>query len=159
RREAERRMAATRIDNALAALGLRSFDEIATIIPNGPQIAAGRDLVKKHGVLTERRERAAAEAARHSLAIAAAEHKLERTGEPGDIGGLAAWAREVRAEGEPRRRLSALQTKLAAEDARLAAALAKVPLWDKGLDALVAFIPPSREMIDRTTATLATSAG
>jgi hypothetical protein len=49
-----------RIDNALAALGLRTFDEIAAIIPNGPQIAAGRDLVKKHGILTERRERAAA---------------------------------------------------------------------------------------------------
>ncbi|MGA7262087.1 MAG: hypothetical protein WBX30_14485, partial [Stellaceae bacterium] len=44
RREVERRIAATRIDNALAALGLRTFDEISTIIPNGPQIAAGRDL-------------------------------------------------------------------------------------------------------------------
>ena len=158
RREAERRMAATRIDNALAALGRRTFDEIAAIIPNGPQIAAGRDLVKKHGVLTERRERAAAEAAKHSLAIAAAENELDRIGEPSDISDLAALVREVRAEGEPRRRLSALQTKLAAEDARLAAALAKVPLWDQGLEALVALIPPSREMIDRAAATLATSA-
>jgi uncharacterized protein YhaN len=159
RREAERKMAATRIDNALAALGLKTFDEIATIIPNGPQIAAGRDLVKKHGVLTERRERAAAEAGRHSLAIAVTEHELDRTGEPADIDDLAPLIREVRAEGEPRQRLSALQTKLAAEDARLAAALAKVTLWNKGLEALVALIPPSREMIDRTAATLATSAG
>jgi uncharacterized protein YhaN len=158
RREAERRIAATTIDNALLALGLKTFDEIAPIIPNGPQIAAGRDLVKKHGVLTERRERTAAEATRHSLAINTAESELGHIGEPFDITDLAALVREARADGEPRRRLSTLQTKLAAEDARLNAALAKVPLWNKGLEALVALIPPSREMIDRAGTTLATSA-
>jgi uncharacterized protein YhaN len=158
RREAERRMAASRIGNALAALGVSTFDEIAAIIPNGPQIAAGRDLVKRHGILSERRERAAAEATRHGLAIKAAENELDRVGEPSDITDLAALVREVRAEGEPRRRFSTLQTKLATEDGKLTAALGKVPLWDKGLEALVALIPPSREMIDRSATTLATSA-
>jgi uncharacterized protein YhaN len=151
-------MAATRIDNALAALGLRTFDKIAAIIPNGPQVAVGRDLVKKHGILTERRERAAAEATRHSLAIKGVENELDRAGEPSDVSDLATLVRELRADGEPRRRLSTLQTKLAAEDGRLTAALGKVPLWDKGLEALVALIPPSREMIDRAATTLATSA-
>ena len=155
RREAERRETAGRIENGLSALGIAAFDDIAAIIPNGPQIATARDLVKRHGILTERLERAASEAGRHQLAITAAERELDRIGEPPNVIDLAAVVTEGRAEGEPRRRLSGLQTKLGQEQTRLAAALAKVPLWGRGLEPLVALIPPTREMIDRTAGTLA----
>lgn len=158
RREAERREAAIQIENALSALGHKAFDEIAAITPRGPRIAAARDLVKRHGVLTERLENAAGEAARCALAIAAPESELERIGEPPDLGDLAALLAEARAEGEPRRRLSNLQAKLGQEEAKLTAALAKVPLWDRGLEPLVALVPPTRKIMERAAAVLASTA-
>lgn len=157
RREAERRQAAIEIENALSALGHKAFDVIAAIIPRGPRTAAARDLVKRHGVLTERLENAAGEAARHALAIAASESELERIAEPPDIADLAALVAEARAEGEPRWRLSSLQAKLGQEEAKPTAALAKVPLWDRGLEPLVALIPPTREIIERAAAVLAST--
>ena len=139
----------------MSALGIVAFDDIAAIIPNGPQIATARDLVKRHGILTERLERAASEAGRHQLAITAAERELDGIGEPPNVIDLAAVVTEARAEGEPRRRLPGLQTKLGQEQTRLAAALAKVPLWGRGLEPLVALISTNSEMIDRTAGTLA----
>ncbi len=158
RREAERRQAAIQIENALSALGHEAFDEIGAITPRGPRIAAARDLVKRHGVLTERLENAASEAERCALAIAPPESDLERIGEPPDIGDLAALLAEARAEGEPRRRLSNLQAKLGQEEAKLTAALSKVPLWDQGLEPLVTLVPPTRKIMERAAAVLASTA-
>jgi uncharacterized protein YhaN len=159
RRDAERKETAARLDNALSALGVKAFDDIAAIFPNGPQIAAARDLVKRYAILTERLEKAASETRRHQLAIAAAETELDRIGESPDLSDLAAVVAAARAEGEPRRRLSSLQTKLEQEETRLAAALAKVPLWKRGLERLVALVPPAREMINRAATALGSATG
>ena len=153
-REAERGHTAALLEEILAALGVKSVEEIAAIAPNGPQIAAARALIKQHGSLDEKRRSAEAEAAKNGREIAAAEAELERLGEPGDARELTALMTEARADGDPARRLADLEEALSREEARLIAALAKVPLWTRGLDALAALLPPTGPMIDRAAEAL-----
>lgn len=153
-RSAERGQTAALLDENLAALGVKSVDEIAAIAPNGPQIAAARALINQHGVLAEQLRHAEAEAAKNAREITAAEAELSRLGEPRDESVLAALMVEARAGGDPARRLAELQETLSQEETRLTAALAKVPLWTRGLDALVALVPPTRERIERAAAAL-----
>ncbi len=157
-REAERGHTTGLLEEILAALGVKSFDEIATIAPNGPQIAAARALIKQRGVLAEQLRRAEAEAAENEHEITAAEAELERLGEAQDTSALAALTAEARADGDPTRRLADLEDALSREEARLAAALAQVPLWRKGLDALAAIVPPTRRRIEDAAAALASAA-
>jgi uncharacterized protein YhaN len=154
-REGEHRQSAERLRELLQALGAEAAEEIAAIAPNGPQIAAARALVKRHGVLAEKLRNAEAEAAKTGHEIAAAEAEEARLGprdEAEDVSGLAALVAEARADGDPARRSAELSAKLSREETRLAAALAKVPLWQRGLEALAAIVPPTRQMIDRAAA-------
>lgn len=153
-RAADRETTATALEEDLSALGVKSFDGIAAIAPNGPQIAAARALIRQHGLLTEQLRRTETEAAKSARDIAAAEADLKPLGEPGDASELAALMAETRADGDPARRLADLEHALSREAARLAAALAQVPLWTQGLEALAALAPPTRPMIDRAAAAL-----
>jgi uncharacterized protein YhaN len=90
RREAERRQAAARLKELFAALAVGSADEITAIIPDGPQIAAARDLIREHASLTERLRNANTEALKTEREIAAAEAALAQIGEPEDIDDVAA---------------------------------------------------------------------
>jgi uncharacterized protein YhaN len=154
RREAERREAVLRAETALTALGA-GFDDIAGILPNGPQIAAARQLVKRHAVCAERLDKAEREVGKHQVAMRASERAIAEIGAPPDHRDLAALLGEARVAGEPRRRLAELEERQRQDEAWLTAALAKVPLWDRGADALVALVPPTRETIDRAAAALA----
>jgi uncharacterized protein YhaN len=157
--EAECRQSAARLAELLCALGTESAAEIAAITPNGPQIAAARALIKRHGVLAEKLRNAEAEAAKNEREIAAAESEQNELDAADDSPDLAALVAEARADGDPARRLADLSIKLSQEETRLAAALAKVPLWDQGLEALAAIVPPTRQMIDRAAAALDTATG
>jgi hypothetical protein len=110
-----------------------------------------RRLVTRHAALAERLEREVREAGKHQLAMRSAERALAEQGAPPDDRELAAWLAVARAVGEPRRRLAALQERLRQEIARLAAALAKVPLWERGAESLAALVLPTHEMIDRAS--------
>jgi hypothetical protein len=121
------------------------------ILPNGPQIAAARELIKENALLIERLRAADADVSRNEGEIAEAEAELAQIGEPGDTHDLAALLAGTRSRGDPIRLLSDLQARLHQENGRLGAALAKVPLWDQGVEALVAIVPPAEEMIDRAT--------
>jgi uncharacterized protein YhaN len=158
RRETERREAVQREREALTALGVASFDDIARILPNGPLIAVARQLVTRHAALAERLEREVREAGKHELQMRSAERALAEKGAPPDDSELAALLAEARAAGEPRRRLAELQERLRQEAARLAAALAKVPLWERGAESLATLVPPTREMIDRVSGGLGAAA-
>ncbi len=157
--ESEQRQSAAQRDDLLAALGAESIGQIATIMPNGPQIAGARDLIKRHAALSERLQKAEDEARKNEREIAAAEAELNELGEPEEPIDLAAVVAEARADGDPARRLADLHEKLAQEDARVAAVLAKVPLWDRGLEALAAMVPPTRQMVDRAAAALDAARG
>jgi uncharacterized protein YhaN len=157
-REAEYRQSAARLVELLRALGAASVVEIAAIMPNGPQIAAARELVKQHGILAEKLRNTEAETAKSEREIAAAEAEQDRLGEAGDVSDLAALVMEARADGDPARRLAELSAKLSHEEAQLTVALAKVPLWNRGLEALAALVPPTRQMIDRASSALAVAA-
>ncbi|HJU15681.1 MAG TPA: AAA family ATPase [Stellaceae bacterium] len=154
RLEASCRQTAARLDEILSALGAGSTGEIAAILPNGPPVAAARDLIKRHAVLSERLSNAEAEAAGKEREIAAAAAELDTLGEPEDTSELAALAAEARADGDPARRLTDLWAKLAQQETQLASALAKVPLWNRGLPALAAIVPPTRQRTDRAAAAL-----
>lgn len=157
RRETEQRQAAARLAELLSALGAASADEIAAILPNGPQVAAARELIRQHGVLAERRRSAHADATKCEREIVASEAALAQIGEPGDTADLEAWVKEARADGDPVHRLVDSQAKLAQEEARLFAALARVPLWDRSVEALAAVVPPSRQMLDRAATAVETT--
>jgi uncharacterized protein YhaN len=88
-----------------------------------------------------------------------AEWTLAEKGSPPDDSELAALLAEARAPGEPGRRLAELQERLRQEAARLAAALAKVPLWERGAESLAALVPPTREMIERASGALGAATG
>jgi uncharacterized protein YhaN len=153
-REAERGHTAALLEEILAALGVKSAEEIAAIAPNGPPIAAARALIKQHGGLDEKLRNADADAATTARDITAAEADLERLGEPRDARELAALMVEARADGDPARRLAELRETLSQEEARLAAALARMPLWTRGLEALAALVPPTGPMIERAAGAL-----
>src|SRR4051794_3772701 len=150
RREGERNDAAAQLGSRLAALGIDTFEQIASVIPNSPQIAEARDLIKRHGVLTERIRNAQADLARTDRELADATAELEQAPQSVDVSKLAALVERATAEGDPARRIAELRARLGREEARLDAALGQLPLWDKGLDALVAIVPPTRQVIDRT---------
>jgi len=149
RRETEQRQASARLAELLSALGAGSADEITAIPPNGPQVATARELITQHGALAERLRSAEADAAKCESEIAAAKDALGQIGESDDAADLEARVEEAHADGDPVRRLIDLQAKLALDQARLVAALAKVPLWDRGVEALAAVVPPSRQGMNR----------
>lgn len=154
RREAERAQTAARLDELLSALDAKSADEIAAIVPNGPRIAAARDLIKRHEVVSESLRKAHDEVKKNDSEIAAAEAALGQIGESDDVADLTALTVEARAYGEPARRLTELNEQLCQQETRLAAALAKVPLWGHGLEALAAVVPPTRNVIDCASTSL-----
>jgi uncharacterized protein YhaN len=154
RREAERNNAALQLTAGLAALGIDSFDRIATVLPNSPQIAEARALIRQHGVVSQRLRDSQADLARITRDIAEAAEALEQIAESPDLSDLAAVFQAVSAGGDPARRIEDAQAKLAREDARLTAALARLPLWDKGLEALAAVVPPTAQAVDRIAASL-----
>jgi hypothetical protein len=61
---------------------------------------------------------------------------------------------EVCAGGDPARLIADISGRSSQEEARLGAALAKVPLWDRGLEALAAIVPPTGQMGDRAASVL-----
>src|SRR5579875_3484319 len=142
--EAESRQSAARLAALLRALGAETVAEILAIAPNGPQVAAARELIKRSEVLAERLRNAEAEAARTEGEIAAATAERERLGEGVDTGDLAALVEEAW---------------LAHEEARLAAAFAKVPLWQRDVEALAAVVPPTRHRVDDAAAALDAASG
>jgi uncharacterized protein YhaN len=154
RRETEHSEAVAQLDQRLTALGGESFDAIAAVMPNSPQIAEARDLIKQHGVLSERLRKAEAEVTENEREIASAERELDELGEPEDTSNLSALVGETRADGDPARRLEDLGTRFFREEGRLKAALAKVPLWDRDLEALAAVVPPTRQSTNRTAGAL-----
>jgi uncharacterized protein YhaN len=157
--EAESRQSAARLAALLRALGAETVAEILAIAPNGPQVAAARELIKRSEVLAERLRNAEAEAARTEGEIAAATAERERLGEGVDTGDLAALVEEACADGDPGRRLADLEARLAHEEARLAAAFAKVPLWQRDVEALAAVVPPTRHRVDDAAAALDAASG
>lgn len=154
RRETERNYAVSQLASCLEALDVDSFEAIASVKPNSPPIAEARELINRHGVVSERIRKAGAAVGDADRGIAAAIAKLEQIESPADAADLSALFETVGAEGDPTRRMVELQTRAAREEVRLKAALAKMPLWDKGLDALAAMILPTRHLIDRTASTL-----
>ena len=154
RREIERNDAAVQLASCLAALEIDGFELIASVKPNSPQIAEARELIKQHGIVLERSRKAGAAVGDADRAITDAAAKLEQLGSPSDVSDLSALFEAVGADGDPARRMVELQAKLAREEARLNAEVAKLPLWDKGLDPLAAMIVPTRQIIDRTASAL-----
>lgn len=154
RREAERNDALARLATCLSALGIDSFEAIASVLPNSPQIAEARELIKRNGIVSERGRKAGIAMGDADRAITEAMAQLEQIGTPPDVVDLSALFELVGIDGDPARRMAELRANAAREEARLNTALAKLPLWDKGLDALTTIIPPTRQLVDRTASAL-----
>jgi hypothetical protein len=138
----------------LSALEAKSAEEIAGIVPNGPRVAAARDLIRRQEAVSESLRKARDEVIKDENEIATAELGLGQIREPADAADLIALMGEARADGEPARRLAELKAQLSQEEAWLAAAIAKMPLWKHGLEALAAAVPPPRQQFDRAVAAL-----
>ena len=157
RREAERSQIAAQLDELRSALDTKSVDEIVVIVPNGPPIAAARDLIKRHEVVSESLRKTLDEVKKNDREIAAAEAALGQIDEPDDVADLTASTAEARAYGEPARRVAELNEQLSQTETRLAAGLAKVPMWRHGLEALAAVVPPTRNVIDGASTALSST--
>ncbi len=159
RREVERRQTAERLAALLDELSAASAEDVSVISATGPQIAAARELAKRQGVLSQMQQTAATKASDGEREITTIEGALALLHEPEDTTPLAALVDEIQVDGDPPRRLAELIRKLDQQQSRLAAALARLPLWREGQAELAALVPPTRGMIDRAADALAAAGG
>ena len=154
--EAALAAALARAAGHLSGLGLAGAEDPASLVPSARLLAALRRLAAEHAAegaasasLPERR---AAQTAR----LQEAERALAALPAPGGGQRLEQLLREIRRGGEPVAQRAAARA-LAEAEARLAAALARLPLPLRDPDVLAAIDPPGLAALERLFAALSTA--
>ncbi len=147
------------IATILRELGCQPDADPASLLPTAAALATARDLITQHAA--SRADLDGSEARLREAQGAVAQLAAETAVEPpnDNHAALAALLLEIRADGEPARRLADAARTLRLAQAAAGVALAAVPGWSGDAAALAALAPPADARVDRlATAVVAAEA-
>ncbi len=147
------------LDAAIAAtlreLGCPPDMDAASLLPTVAALAAARDLITHHAAVRAKLEGSQERyhAAQDAAVGLAAEAAVEAP--PSDDAALTALLAEIRADGDPARRLADAARTLRLAEAEASVALAAVPAWPGNAATLAALAPPADAAVERLSSAIA----
>jgi uncharacterized protein YhaN len=142
--QAERGVSLARLRDLLGQLGSSLPPErVAEALPTRPLLARTRQRIKDHAGFAAAAQTAPGRIAARTNDLAEVERRLVELPPVLELTTLETLLEEIRASGDPVMRRAEAEAAVAACDAALAAALARIPTWSGTAEALVALSPPS----------------